>query len=281
LPEGRILSHDILESGFVRTAYDGLSFIVEPAPSRLKSLYKRQHRWLRGDLQNLATVSLAVFKRRIVFGQDTWQLSCHLTCRFVRRALLPACRVVAALTVVVAQPSVRVPFFLTYLGLVLGPELLAYFQAAVYGFCFGKAGYVRWILQGIMRIAWKECVLFAIAPQMVLVALDAAIRSCVAVATSKRLIEWTSSSRAELENPGWDMFDVFVCSVACAAVGLLPAGNGYLVVGAIWLAGTVAYFKSRATNRIAHSSEELNVGRHAASLWHRISTTTSAHSKGG
>ena len=52
LPEEQILSHDSLESGFLRTAYMSDVEMADGFPSSLISCQKRRHRWLRGDVQN-------------------------------------------------------------------------------------------------------------------------------------------------------------------------------------------------------------------------------------
>lgn len=53
LPQGRVLSHDILEGAFLRTGYFSQISFTDGFPATLSGFYKRQHRWVRGDWQNL------------------------------------------------------------------------------------------------------------------------------------------------------------------------------------------------------------------------------------
>ncbi len=50
-PENRILSHDLLESGYARSALFSSVEVYEEFPSSYLSEISRQHRWIRGDWQ--------------------------------------------------------------------------------------------------------------------------------------------------------------------------------------------------------------------------------------
>ena len=69
LPEGRILSHDALEGAFLRGGFLGDAEFSDAFPVYPLSYYKRLHRWVRGDWQNLSWV----FCRRIS-PMDRWRL---------------------------------------------------------------------------------------------------------------------------------------------------------------------------------------------------------------
>ncbi|MBQ2847761.1 MAG: hypothetical protein IJE74_05835 [Clostridia bacterium] len=53
LPKETILSHDIIESGYLRAGYVPDVCITEEFPQNVLSYYQRLHRWVRGDWQNL------------------------------------------------------------------------------------------------------------------------------------------------------------------------------------------------------------------------------------
>ena len=53
LPEGRVLSHDALEGAFLRGAWCGDAAFIDAFPSLPLAYFRRQHRWTRGDWQNL------------------------------------------------------------------------------------------------------------------------------------------------------------------------------------------------------------------------------------
>lgn len=53
IPENCVLSHDLLESCYARTAFASGADIVERFPGSYMSYAKREHRWIRGDWQLL------------------------------------------------------------------------------------------------------------------------------------------------------------------------------------------------------------------------------------
>ncbi len=53
LPEGRILSHDVIEGSVLRTLCASDITLTDSTPGNTVSFFRRQHRWLRGDFQNL------------------------------------------------------------------------------------------------------------------------------------------------------------------------------------------------------------------------------------
>ena len=59
-PPETVLSHDILEGGYLRVGYVGDAQITEELPENVMSYFQRLHRWVRGDWQNI----------RFVFGKN-------------------------------------------------------------------------------------------------------------------------------------------------------------------------------------------------------------------
>lgn len=53
IPEQRILSHDMPEGAMLRCGLMPDEYFSDSNPQSLVSYYKRQHRWIRGDIQNL------------------------------------------------------------------------------------------------------------------------------------------------------------------------------------------------------------------------------------
>ena len=69
LPEGRVLSHDALEGAYLRGAFCGDVALSDRFPARPLSYYRRLHRWIRGDWQNLPWVFCRAFP-----PIDRWRL---------------------------------------------------------------------------------------------------------------------------------------------------------------------------------------------------------------
>lgn len=53
LPDETVLSHDIVESGYMRAGFISDVSIIESFPENERGYYKRLHRWVRGDWQNI------------------------------------------------------------------------------------------------------------------------------------------------------------------------------------------------------------------------------------
>ena len=69
LPENRVLSHDALEGAFLHGAFCGDAAFADAFPARPLAFYRRQHRWIRGDWQNLPWVFC-----RHLRDLDRWRL---------------------------------------------------------------------------------------------------------------------------------------------------------------------------------------------------------------
>ncbi len=53
IPEGLVLSHDVIEGSILRTLCASDITLTDSTPANPVSFFKRHHRWLRGDFQNL------------------------------------------------------------------------------------------------------------------------------------------------------------------------------------------------------------------------------------
>ena len=64
-PEQKILSHDMPEGALLRCGLASNVFFSDTEPQDAQSYYKRQHRWIRGDIQNLSLLFQLPFFRKI------------------------------------------------------------------------------------------------------------------------------------------------------------------------------------------------------------------------
>jgi len=84
IPENRVLSHDLLESCYVKTAFTGAANIMDDFPGSVLSYAKREHRWIRGDWQLLPWI----LKKEAISKISRWKILDNL-----RRSLIPLCKV--------------------------------------------------------------------------------------------------------------------------------------------------------------------------------------------
>ncbi len=87
LPEGHVLSHDAPEGALLRGGFVGDVSFSDRFPSRPLAYYRRLHRWVRGDWQNLPFLFSPVLS-----AIDRWRLFDSL-----RRSLLPPMTLAAIL----------------------------------------------------------------------------------------------------------------------------------------------------------------------------------------
>ena len=129
-PEGRVLSHDILEGQALKTAFVSDCAVTESFPSSPAAYYRRQDRWIRGDIQNAA----------FLFRRDMRALSRFQLAENVRRALTPAaCFCVLMLSLCFPPPFSAALLVSAVLGQT-GTHLLSALRTA---FRHGPFGFTR------------------------------------------------------------------------------------------------------------------------------------------
>ena len=94
LPAETVLSHDIVESGYMRAGYMSDVSIIEAFPHNERAYYKRLHRWVRGDWQNI----------KLIFGKNPLNfVSRYKMLDNLRRSLSPAFTLSALLGSLIIQ----------------------------------------------------------------------------------------------------------------------------------------------------------------------------------
>jgi cyclic beta-1,2-glucan synthetase len=98
IPDHHVLSHDLLEGGFLRTGLTSDIEVVESHPSTFYAHQQRAHRWIRGDWQLIKWLGVKCKdrhgeNRRIALGGLTrWQIADNL-----RRSLLAPSLIIVAI----------------------------------------------------------------------------------------------------------------------------------------------------------------------------------------
>ena len=192
MPEGSVLSHDLLEGSIARCAYVGDVVLMEDHPHHASVAASRFHRWARGDWQLLPLMLHAGH-----FGIDAlglWRMADNL-----RRSLLaPACLALLIWVIFTGALPVMTAVGFTLFAYLAGPLLGALAGlvptrrgiALLHFFHFG----VRDVLRSLAATAWQFSQLFVQAFLM----LDAVARALWRVAFSRRhLLQWTTAAQAQ------------------------------------------------------------------------------------
>ena len=186
-PAEYVLSHDILEGGLLGVKFTGDVEFSDSFPSGSKAYFKRQHRWLRGDFQNLRFIFKKEFSPLTKFKlYDNFRRG--ITPISVTALLFAAIYVkngwIAALTALLALVTPYLPSLVHSLWNGLGFGLSRQFYSPV----FTEAGALC-----------RKCLLEIITlPYSAVISLDALLKTLWRVLFShKQLLQWTTSGMLE------------------------------------------------------------------------------------
>ncbi|MGJ7532479.1 MULTISPECIES: GH36-type glycosyl hydrolase domain-containing protein [unclassified Variovorax] len=248
LPDGAVLSHDLLEGTVARCAMVSDVVLVEDHPHHAGVAASRVHRWVRGDWQLLPLMWRA---RR--FGIDAlglWKMSDNLR----RSLVVPAS--FALLVLVVFTQAMPLGWALAAVAsaLTLGPLLgalagLVPTRRAIELRHFFDVGAVE-LLRAMAGAAWQFVQLAA----QTRLLLDAWFRATWRLVVSRRhLLEWTTAAQAQAQSSGRltpFLRNAAASSVVCVALAVAALWSAYPVIGALlfvlWaLAPVAAWWGSR------------------------------------
>jgi cyclic beta-1,2-glucan synthetase len=196
-PENAILSHDLLEGSFVRTALVSDLELIDAYPSKLNSYMARLHRWIRGDWQLVPWLLKGIYTKKNILIQNPlstvskWKIMDNL-----RRSLLtPSILLMIGLGFSVLPgssifwiglglTSLGFSFLLSLLTHLFNTGILVYtIKRHIPGFFGIKASIFQFLL-GIVFL-----------PYQAYKALDAIFVTLVRVFITKRnMLEWVTSS---------------------------------------------------------------------------------------
>ena len=231
LPENRVLSHDLLEGAYARSALISDVELVEESPARYDADVKRRHRWIRGDWQIAAwlmprvptTVSApgSDMPRLVRAANPLSPLSRLKILDNLRRSLVPASLTMLLLLgwSVLAQPGL---WTLAALAVLFVPVLLG-----LVGDLLRKPDPLGWRAQlsAAGAAARRQFTLAAISlatlPYEALFSIDAVVRTLWRLAVSRRgLLEWQPSAAAARRQPATAAGDF---AETCLRMAFAPA----------------------------------------------------------
>lgn len=188
LPEGQVLSHDLLEGALSRAAALSELTLIEDAPQHPDVAAARQHRWMRGDWQLLPFLGL---RMRAV---NRWKLVDNL-----RRSLLAP----VSLLLLLLALSGRVMSPWSALALVLLAQSAGTLLGALAGFASQREDLALWhfyrqalidLLRALAAGLWLMWQLV----EQVIGALDAIVRALYRLLVSRRhLLQWTTTAAVQ------------------------------------------------------------------------------------
>ena len=211
LPEGLVLSHDCIEGSILRTVCVSDIILTDSTPGNTVSYFRRAHRWMRGDFQNLYFLG-----GKLISPLSKWRL------------VLTAFRHTTALFSVLAVSLAA--FFTGTSGLWL--FLLAYAQlflpcvlTFIRFFAAGKPFAVIRFFSRAYSVAVQTVfnLLFEIvaSARKAELTLNAYIRAAVRTVTRKKTLEWTTAAQTEALGSALGKFVTDGAFSVALGVGLL------------------------------------------------------------
>jgi cyclic beta-1,2-glucan synthetase len=262
LPENRVLSHDLLEGGYLRAGLIEDVELTDGFPSTARAWFLRRHRWIRGDWQ----VAKWVFSKDLT-PLNRWKLLDPL-----RDSLTPV-TALAALTAGTLLPGWPFGVILTVALAATASHLLLSLaeRAAKPGRVSARTHAA--IITGLPAVASQTLLQLSFLPYNAVISVHAALlafwRMCV---SRKKLLQWTTSAETENVFSGatqtaremfWGLaWGVFTACLSRSAVGWL--------LGLCWAASPfVAYAvskTSRTTEKLGGADRAFLL-RQAALMW--------------
>jgi cyclic beta-1,2-glucan synthetase len=273
-PENSLLSHDLIEGCFLRTALASDIEVIDDHPANYLSNSKRLHRWVRGDWQTLPLLRRRLrtedgsLVRNPLSALHRWKVVDNL-----RRSLVAPLTLLLFTLGWLALPHRALGWMLLLPLVVLFP---AYFSLADSVISRSRSVSLRSqapeMTRDFLRDSVRGVFEFAVLPHQAYLMLDAIGRTLWRMGVSRRhLLEWVTAAEAE-QRAGRTLADFWraLGPSSIAAVVLLVAGAATeparlwaaAVVAVVWLAGPVAaWWVSEPT---APARDELTESQHRA-----------------
>ncbi len=189
IPDNHVLSHDLLEGGFLRAGLTSDIEVVEEHPSTFYAYERRAHRWMRGDWQLIKWLGRTCNGRHCdgqridLCGLTRWQIIDNL-----RRSLIAPALLLVALLGVCVLPGREV----VWETIVLLTIFLPFLRAIAHGF-LGRGD-----MQTIGVTFLQSVVQLMTLPFAAVLASDAVLRTLYRMFVSHRkLLEWVPAAQMD------------------------------------------------------------------------------------
>lgn len=219
LPGERVLSHDILEGGFAGVAYSGSTEFSDSFPASSKAYFKRAHRWIRGDFQNI----------RFIFKKEFSPLTKFKLFDNFRRGIAPLLIFILLFVSCFAEKGFWAAVT-AYCSLLL-PFLPPLAGSLKRGFGFGiTRRFYSPIVSETAQLALRALMELMTLPKAALGSLDAGAKTLWRTLVSKKkLLEWTTSGILEktaFKGNVFSLLPAFIASLALLVCGVMGMGTG-------------------------------------------------------
>ena len=208
LPEGLVLSHDVIEGSILRTLCVSDILLTDSTPSNTVSFFRRLHRWIRGDFQNLWFLRSKLLSRFSKFRLLGTVLR-HSSSVFSLFAILIGC--------FIKETSGFWIFVLAYSEFMF-PVIFSLIRFLFSGVPFGAVRFFSkaysMVTQTLVRLFFE----LSSACRRAVLTLHAFFLSSVRMITRKKTLEWTTAATTEKLSSSLGKF--VLDSIISAVLGL-------------------------------------------------------------
>ncbi|HZL05763.1 MAG TPA: hypothetical protein VFE45_10160, partial [Coriobacteriia bacterium] len=277
-PDNTLLSHDLLEGSYIRTALASDVEVIDDQPSSYLSHVARTHRWVRGDWQTLPWLG-----RRVPTHAGTERNPLNLLSRWkivdnLRRSLVAPALVLLAAIGWAVLPGPDWLWLALLMSIVLFP---VYFGLVNTFILRGRGGGARRDLAAFVRDFWRDTARafleLAVLPHQASMMLDAIVRSLWRMNVShKDLLEWETAAdverRAGVDLKGFVVrmrmgLALAVATIAPAAIVDPPSIATAAPLLALWLLAPYAAWRVSQPAAVAEpvlTADQRSAIRHTA-----------------
>jgi cyclic beta-1,2-glucan synthetase len=244
IPDGTLLSHDLLEGVFARSGLVSDIEVVEDFPSRYDVAAARQHRWARGDWQLLPWIfgrgrsANATSARKAIPLLGRWKMTDNL-----RRTLSAPTAFLALVAGWTLPPPAAAAWTLGLFAILALPSLLPFLAGVVpRRFGISKRGHLRGVGEDLALALSQIGFLTAFLAHQAWLMADAIGRTLFRLWVSRRnMLEWVTAAQATFGLPldiaGFYRRMAGGIALAVAATGVVAAsGQGSWLIPAPFLA---------------------------------------------
>lgn len=198
-PEEQILSHDILEGNLMRTGFAGDVEFSDGFPPTAISYFKRLHRWIRGDIQNIVYICKKIPTRNGVKPNPMSYFGRFKLFDNIRRACTPIRLFTLLFAGFFLPAEIAAPIAVLSLAAIVVPFLIGIASSifANGAFSLSRQYYSPALTRtkSLLAQLWYTLVL---TPQTAVISADGIIRGLWRRFVShKKLLEWTTAAQTE------------------------------------------------------------------------------------
>lgn len=272
-----VLSHDILEGGLLRTAFAGDIEFRDDFPSKTMSYFKRQHRWIRGDIQNIGFIGKKINTQKGKIENPLGAITKYQLTDNIRRALTPIVQffipVFAAFSPLFHSYNVNFIISICLISILI-PYIISEVSLLIKNKFFSLSRkYYSTVLNDTKSVIFKALYNFILLPQNAVISADAVIRGLIRkYITHKNLLQW--STAAQTDNKIYNGFHIFAYYLPAEifSISLLISVHPILrILGIIWSAFPFAvFFGNKKYRSVLHrltTENETELRNDTALMW--------------